>query len=94
MGTMRQRSPGKWELEVSAGRDACTGKHRRVIRTVQTTSKREAKAALAALETEVRAGSSGSYLRARPDAGCPRGPTRNPRGQGDEDPLHPNGDPR
>ncbi len=59
MGTMRQRSPGKWELTVSTGRDASTGKYRRVIRTVQTTSKREAKAALAALETEVRAGRVG-----------------------------------
>ncbi|MCP3855258.1 MAG: hypothetical protein GY698_11070, partial [Actinomycetia bacterium] len=59
MGTMRQRSPGKWELTVSAGRDASTGKYRRVIRTVQTTSKREAKAALAKLETEVRAGQVG-----------------------------------
>ncbi len=42
MGTMRQRSPGKWELTVSARRDASTGKYRRVIHTVQTTSKREA----------------------------------------------------
>ena len=56
MGTMRERSPGKWELVVSAGRDEATGRYRRVVRTVATTSKREAKAALAALETAVARG--------------------------------------
>jgi integrase len=56
MGTLRERSAGKWELVVSAGRDPVTGKYRRVVRTVATTSRREAKAALAKLETEVAAG--------------------------------------
>lgn len=56
MGTMRERSPGRWELVVSAGRDAATGKYRRVVRTFASTSRREARAALAKLETEVAAG--------------------------------------
>ena len=56
MGTMRERAPGTWELVVSAGRDPATGRYRRVIRTVRTTSKREAKAALAQLTTDVAAG--------------------------------------
>jgi|SRR3954453_23503203 len=56
MGTMRERTPGTWELSVSAGVDPNTGKYRRVIRTVRTTSTREAKGALAALETEVASG--------------------------------------
>ena len=48
MGTMRERTPGTWELVVSAGVDPATGRYRRVIRTIRTirtTSKREAKAA-------------------------------------------------
>ena len=56
MGTMRQRSEGTWELIVSTGRDPSTGKYGRVIRTVECGGKREAKAALAQLEVEVRAG--------------------------------------
>ena len=56
MGTMRERTPGTWELVVSAGRDSGTGRYRRVIRTIRTNSKREAKAALARLEVEVGAG--------------------------------------
>jgi integrase len=53
---MRLRSPGSWELIVSAGIDPHTGGYKRVIRTIKTTSKREAKAALAKLETEVGQG--------------------------------------
>ena len=45
MGTMREQTPGTWELVVSAGVDPATGRYRRVIRTIRTTSKREAKAA-------------------------------------------------
>lgn len=56
MGTLRERSPGTWELTVSAGRDPATGKYRRVTRTVRTTSKRQANLALAELETSVAAG--------------------------------------
>ena len=56
MGTMRERSPGKWELVVSAGVNPATGRYHRVVRTVATTSKREAKAALATLEAAVAAG--------------------------------------
>ncbi len=56
MGTMRERTPGTWELVVSAGLDPATGRYRRVIRRIKTTSKREAKAALAELETAVAVG--------------------------------------
>ncbi|MGH9136500.1 MAG: tyrosine-type recombinase/integrase [Acidimicrobiales bacterium] len=56
MGTMRERSPGKWELVVSAGVNPATGRYHRVVRTVATKSKREAKAALATLESAVAAG--------------------------------------
>lgn len=56
MGTMRERTPGTWELVVSAGLDPTTGRYRREIRRIKTTSKREAKAALAELETAVAAG--------------------------------------
>ena len=53
---MRERTPGSWELTVSAGLDPATGRYRRVIRKIKTTSKREAKAALSALETSVANG--------------------------------------
>ena len=56
MGTMRERSPGSWELTVSAGVVPNTGRYSRVIRTVRTGSKREAKAALRRLEVEVASG--------------------------------------
>jgi len=59
VGTMRQRSEGTWELTVSAGRDAATGSYRRVIRTVKAATKREARAALSALEVEVGSGRVG-----------------------------------
>ena len=59
MGTMRERSPGTWELAVSAGWDPGTAGYRRVIRTVRTTSRREAKTALARLEVEVASGRVG-----------------------------------
>jgi integrase len=44
---------------VSAGIDPATGRYARVIRTVRTTSKREAKAALRRLEEEVASGRIG-----------------------------------
>jgi integrase len=56
MGTMRERSPGSWELTVSAGVDPSTGRYARVIRTVRASSKREARAALRHLEVEVASG--------------------------------------
>jgi len=56
MGTMRERSPGSWELTVSAGVDPSTGRYARVTRTFRTTSKREARAALRRLEEEVASG--------------------------------------
>ncbi len=56
MGTMRERTPGSWELTVSAGLDPGTGRYRRVIRHIKTTSKREAKAALVELESAVANG--------------------------------------
>jgi hypothetical protein len=37
IGTMRERSPGKWELVVSAGVNPATGRYHRVVRTVATT---------------------------------------------------------
>lgn len=55
MGTMRERSPGSWELTVSAGRDPTTGRYARVIRTARG-AKREARAALQQLEVEVANG--------------------------------------
>ncbi|MEO6125505.1 MAG: hypothetical protein ABIR32_17545 [Ilumatobacteraceae bacterium] len=42
---MRERTPGSWELTVSAGLDPATGRYRRVITKIKTTSKREAKGA-------------------------------------------------
>ena len=59
MGTMRERSPGSWELTVSAGVDPSTGRYARVIRTVQASTKRAAKAALRELEVEVASGQIG-----------------------------------
>jgi integrase len=59
MGTMRERSPGSWELTVSAGVDPTSGRYSRVIRTVRGT-KREARAALHQLEVEVSTGQVGS----------------------------------
>ena len=56
MGTMRERTPGTWEFVVSAGLNPATGRYRRVIRSVKSTSKREVKAALAELEAAVAAG--------------------------------------
>ncbi len=37
MGTMRERTPGTWELVVSAGLDPADGRCRRVIRRIKTT---------------------------------------------------------
>jgi integrase len=59
MGTMRERSPGSWELTVSTGVDPNTGRYGRVIRTVRAANKREAKAALHRLEVEVAGGHVG-----------------------------------
>ena len=50
MGTMRERSPGSWELTVSAGVDPSTGRCARVIQTIRAATKREAKAALRELD--------------------------------------------
>jgi integrase len=55
---MRERSPGSWELTVSAGVDPTTGRYARVIRTVRGT-KREARSALHQLEVEVANGRVG-----------------------------------
>ena len=56
MGTMRERSPGSWELTVSAGVDPSTRRYARVIHTVRASTKREARAALRRLEVEVASG--------------------------------------
>ena len=60
MGTMRERSPGTWELTVSTGWDPPLGRYGRVVRTIRTTSRREVKAALARLEVEVAGGHVGA----------------------------------
>jgi integrase len=60
MGSMRERSPGTWELSVSTGWDPETGRYGRVIRTLRTSSRRQAKAALARLEVEVASGRGGT----------------------------------
>jgi integrase len=60
MGSIRERSPGIWELTVSTGWDPETSRYNRVIRTVHTTSRRAAKAALAKLEVEVASGQVGT----------------------------------
>ena len=60
MGTMRERSPGTWELTVSTGWDPTKGRYGRVIRTVRTSSRREVKAALARLEVEAAGGHVGT----------------------------------
>ena len=52
---MRERSPGVWELVVSAGRDVVTGKQRQVSRTFRG-SLSDAKKARAELLTEVGKG--------------------------------------
>ena len=56
MGTMRERTPGTWELTVSAGVDPSTGRYARVIRTVRASNRRDARAALRRLEVEVASG--------------------------------------
>lgn len=55
---MRERAPGTWELRVAAGRDPLTGRYRQITRTVHG-SKRDAKAALAELASEVAKGRLG-----------------------------------
>lgn len=54
-GTMRQRSPGHWELRAFAGKDPVTGKPLRATRTFIGTEKQAGKA-LSALVAEVAAG--------------------------------------
>jgi integrase len=54
-GTMRERSPGHWQLRAFIGRDPITRRKRQVQRTFQGT-KRDAEKALAALVTEVSRG--------------------------------------
>ncbi len=54
-GTMRERSPGHWQLRAYAGRDPLSGKPRQVTRTFEG-GERSAAKALAALVTEVEVG--------------------------------------
>ena len=56
IGTTSERAPGSWELTMSVGLDPATGRYRRVIRHIMPTSKREAKVALAELESAVAKG--------------------------------------
>ena len=54
-GTMRERSPGHWQLRAYVGRDPVTGKPRQATRTFKGGERAAAKA-LAALVAEVEAG--------------------------------------
>ena len=54
-GTMRERSPGHWQLRAFAGRDPLTGKPQQVARTF-IGGERAAAKALAALVAEVESG--------------------------------------
>ncbi len=54
-GTMRERSPGHWQLRAYVGRDPVTGKPRQVTRTFKGGERAAAKA-LAALVAEVETG--------------------------------------
>lgn len=57
-GTLRERSPGVWQLRVYVGRDPVTGRPRQIARTVHTKNrggKGEALAALADFYAEVEA---------------------------------------
>ena len=54
-GTMRERSPGQWQLRAFAGRDQLTGKSQQVARTF-IGGERAAAKALAALVAEVESG--------------------------------------
>ncbi len=54
-GTMRERSPGHWELRAFTGRDPVTGKPRQATRTFKGGERAAAKA-LSALVAEVEAG--------------------------------------
>ncbi|MFZ0058690.1 MAG: tyrosine-type recombinase/integrase [Acidimicrobiales bacterium] len=54
-GTMRERSPGHWQLRAFVGRDPMTRRKRQVQRTFHGT-KRDAEKALAALVTDVSQG--------------------------------------
>src|SRR5665213_56708 len=54
-GTMRERSPGHWQLRAYAGRDSISGKPRQATRTFKGGERAAAKA-LVALVAEVEAG--------------------------------------
>lgn len=58
---MRQRSPGVWDIQVSAGRDVATGTRRRVSRRIKG-SETDAQRALTALQYEVDTGTYGGSL--------------------------------
>lgn len=64
-GTMRERSPGRWELRAFAGRDPVTGKPRQITRTWAAprrepeAGKRQAAKELAKLVAEVERGEHG-----------------------------------
>jgi hypothetical protein len=90
MGTMRKRSPGKWELVVSAGANPPTGRYHRVVRTVATI---EARGHSSVGHARSRRGRWQRVLR-RPDAGAAARPVdgthREPRtGRHDALPLSP-----
>jgi len=55
-GSLRQRGPGAWELRVSAGRNASTGRYQQRTNTFRGTEK-QARKALAAFVAKVESGS-------------------------------------
>lgn len=58
---MRERDPGVWDLQVSAGKDPVTGRRRRLTRRVVGT-RRDAERALTALQHEADIGTFGGTL--------------------------------
>lgn len=58
---MREREPGVWDLQASAGKDPVTGRRRRLTRRV-TGTKRDAERALTALVHEADTGAHGGTL--------------------------------
>jgi integrase len=59
-GSIRQRSPGSWEVKLEAGVDPATGRRRTIFRTVRGT-KREAQARLVTLLNEAAGGGLVDY---------------------------------
>lgn len=55
-GNLTQRGPGRWQIQISNGFDPITGKRRKIIRTINARTKRDAEQALTRLLAEVDLG--------------------------------------